>query len=228
MAAHWRTYRTRDALMAGAAEEMRYLARDAIERHGAANIALSGGSTPRPAYETLARADLPWAKVHFLLVDERFVPPSAEASNERMLREALAPALAAGAALLPMYAEDASLEEAAARADAAYAPLRIDVALMGMGGDGHTASWFPGAPRLAEALDPSTARTVVSQSAPGAQGSGERLTLTLPAVARAGAVLLLITGEDKRAVLERALAKRDAPVAALFGRDTPVQVLWAA
>lgn len=228
MPAHWRTYPDRDALMAAAAEEIERRARAAIASQGMATIALSGGSTPRPAYEALARADLPWANVRFLLVDERFVPVSSEASNERMLRDALAPALAAGATLLPMYADGASLDDAAARADAAYAPLNIDVALMGMGGDGHTASWFPGAPRLAEALDPNTARAVVSQIAPDAQGSAERLTLTLPAIARAGAVLLLITSEDKRAVLERALATHDAPVAALFGRDAPVEVLWAA
>jgi 6-phosphogluconolactonase len=228
MPALWRAFPARDALMAAAAEGIERCARAAIVSRGAANIALSGGSTPRPAYEALARADLPWKKVRFLLVDERFVPLTSDASNERMLRDALAPALAAGATLLPMYADGASLEEAAARADTAYAPLRIDAALMGMGGDGHTASWFPRAPRLAEALDPSTTRTVVSQIAPGAQGSSERLTLTLPAIAHAGAALLLITGEDKRAVLERALAENDAPVAALFDRGAPVEVLWAA
>jgi 6-phosphogluconolactonase len=214
---------TRGALMEAAADELAEALHAALGARGHACAALSGGSTPEPAYALLAARDLDWANITFALVDERFVPPAHDASNERMLRRALAPALAKGATLLPMYAPASDVHEAADRAEARYAPLKIAIALMGMGEDGHTASWFPGAER--EALD--SARSVIAVHAAQAAGSSERLTLTRTALARAGRVLLLITGAEKRARLEQALATGDAPVAVLFGLGMPApEVLW--
>jgi 6-phosphogluconolactonase len=215
--------------MYGVAVDLTRFIDEALRAHGDACVALSGGSTPALGYERLAALpSLPWNKVTFLLVDERFVPPSNAASNEAMLRRTLAPALDRGATLVPMYAPGLDLEAAAARADALYAPLRIDAALMGMGEDGHTASWFPGAPRLAEALDLSNPRTVIAQCAPNAVGAAERLTLTRAAVARAATVILLIVGHDKRARLEAALQQPEetAPVAALFRAGPSPWVMW--
>lgn len=219
----------RDALMHAAAARLAKSLERAIAARGSACAALSGGATPEPAYAHLAAMALDWPRVTFLLVDERFVPPSDPASNEAMLRRALAPALAAGAQLMPLYTPGLSHQHAANQADAAYAPLAIDVALMGMGADAHTASWFPRASRLAEALHSS--RTVIALNAPQAAGSTARLTLTRAAIAHAERVLLLIQGEDKRAVLEAALsqAPEDAPVAALFDDPSKApEALWAA
>ncbi|MEQ1812647.1 MAG: 6-phosphogluconolactonase, partial [Terricaulis sp.] len=96
------------------------LKRGILER-GEGVAALSGGSTPEPAYQALAALPVNWRRVTFLLVDERFVPPSDPASNEAMLRRALAPAIGSGARLLPMYAHGVRVDEAALRADASYA-----------------------------------------------------------------------------------------------------------
>jgi 6-phosphogluconolactonase len=161
------------------------------------------------------------------LVDERYAPPEDAASNEGLVRRKLKAAIDAGARVLPMYAPP-TVEQAADQADATYSRLQIDITLMGMGGDGHTASWFPGAAKLGEALDLDNPRTVMALTAAQADGSPERLTLTRSAVARIERVILLITGADKRARLEAALSGDWAPVAALFAPALPQpEVFWA-
>ncbi|MEZ5996607.1 MAG: 6-phosphogluconolactonase [Hyphomonadaceae bacterium] len=220
-----RAFASREALVAAAAQYIADALAGAVEQRGQACAALSGGSTPAPAYHALADMPLDWPRITFLLADERWVPPSDDASNEGMLRRALAPALAAGARLLPLYAPDVTLEDAATKADARYAGHAIDVAVMGMGADGHTASWFPHSPDLAAALDPESARTVIGVRAPGAAGSPERLTLTRAAVAKAKRALLLIAGAEKRAALEAAQCM-SAPIAALLAA-APAEIFWA-
>lgn len=216
----------RGALMQQAAEKIAAALRQGIATRGAACAALSGGSTPGPAYERLAAMQLDWPRITLALVDERCVPSTEPASNEGMIRRTLAPALAAGGQLLPMYGGSNSADAA----DADYAALHIDIALMGMGADAHTASWFPGGQGLRAALDPASTRTVVAVRASQAAGAADRLTLTRAALDRADRVLLLIAGDDKRARLEAALTQRleDAPVAALFARPRrQPEVLWA-
>lgn len=219
---------TREALMRAAADEIeRALARGQAQRgHGYA--ALSGGATPEPAYALLAQRALNWPAVTFALVDERFVPPTNAASNEKMLRRALAPALAQGAALIPMFNDAPTLEEAAQRADALYAPIPFDVALMGMGADGHTASWFYDAEGFWAAIDRGNPRTVAPVRAPQAAGTSERLTLTLSALMRVPSVPLVITGDEKMQRLNRAyMNKAEGPAAELFQLPGDFRVLYA-
>lgn len=228
MIPHLEAFGSRPALMAAAADRLASALEDAIGRHGSACVALSGGSTPEPAYRDLAAKQIDWAKITFALVDERFVPPTDEASNQALIQRTLGSALDAGAKLAPMFFPAATVADSADQAEAHYARLRIDIALMGMGGDGHTASWFPGVPALGSALDLANQRTVIALQAPQAAGSTDRLTLTRRAISQAGRVILLIIGEDKRARLEQALQHDDAPVSALFAPNMPTpEVLWA-
>jgi 6-phosphogluconolactonase len=223
------TFASCDALMEAAAQRIAAALEDAIRRHGAACAALSGGSTPEPAYRALAKLSLDWPKITFALVDERFVPPDDAASNQALVQRTLAPAFDAGARLAPMVFPAATVEQSADHAEPTYAALRIDIALMGMGEDGHTASWFPGVPSLGNALDLGNPLTVMALHAPQAAGSPDRLTLTRSALSRAGGVILLVTGNEKRARLEQALQHDDAPVSALFAPNMPApEVLWAA
>lgn len=212
---------SREALFDAAALALADALREGVGARGRGLAALSGGTTPAPAYERLARLDLDWRRIVFTLVDERCVPPDHPASNEAMVRSALAPALAQGAALWPMYPQEA-------KNAAAYAELgALDIALMGMGEDGHTASWFPHAEGLAAALDPNNAANVVALRAPQAAGAADRLSLSFAAVARARLVLLLIAGEQKRVVYDAAQSA-GAPVAALFALGGRFEAWWAA
>jgi 6-phosphogluconolactonase len=224
------TFPSRDALYAAAAERIAEAMRAGVRATGEGCAALSGGTTPEPAYALLSAKNLDWPKLRFALVDERFVAPDHPHSNEAMLRRALRRPLERGARLAPLYA-DTTLQNAASAANAAYAGLRFDIAVMGMGADGHTASWFPSSPQLEAALDPTSDRTVIAAEAQQAAGSAQRLTLTLAAVARAERVLLLMTGADKHTALLSALAEPadKAPIAALAAAcEGKLDVLWAA
>ena len=180
--------------------------RTAIDERGGATLAVSGGTTPMRFFRALSGRALDWSKVAVTLVDERYVAPSSDRSNERLLRENLLQRAAADCHLIALYSEADSVEAAARRADLRMLEILfpIDVVVLGMGADGHTASFFPDAENLDELLDPLTRQAVFAVHAPSA---GEpRLTLALPRVASARMLVLHIEGRIKLDVLEQALA----------------------
>jgi 6-phosphogluconolactonase len=195
-----------------------------LMRHDTATLAVPGGTTPGPVFDTLAAVDLDWSRVRVLLTDERWVPEDSPRSNTRLLRERLFTDRAAAATLVPLYwpgaAPEDRLDEIAASVSEA---LPLSVLLLGMGADLHTASLFPGADRLEEALAPD-AHPVMAMRAPGAPEP--RVTLTAPVLEGAMSKHLVITGAEKRAALERAaqLSPKDAPIRAVW---TDLTVHWA-
>ncbi len=190
-----------------ASEAAAHLAADTlgadIARSGAASLMVSGGSTPARMFERLSSETLDWASVTVGLVDERWVAPDHPDSNERLVRARLLKNAAERAAFLPMKTSHAHPTEAVADRNAAYAPhcASISFLLLGMGTDGHTASWFPGAANLAEILSSHGARFVAAVEAPSAKVA-QRLTLTGSAAAHANRALLLVFGAEKRSILE--------------------------
>lgn len=180
-----------DELARAAAAWMAEEIKQAVARGGRCALALSGGSTPRPAYERLAaERGVPWAAVEVYFGDERAVPPTDPASNYRMAREALLDRVDLGAGQVHrMEAEDPDLEAAAARYEALL-PERLDVLILGMGPDGHTASLFPGSPLLRE-----THRRVAP--ARGPVPPIHRLTITPPVIASARRVAMITAGGAK-------------------------------
>lgn len=225
-------YDTREALAEGLATGIAAVLAGGLATRGHASLAVSGGSTPKRLFQILSNAAIDWSLVTVLLVDERYVPEDHERSNARLVRENLLQGRAAAAALEAYFEPGLDASGAAARIAPRLAtlPRPIDVAVLGMGTDGHTASFFPGADKLAEALDPSGAEPIIAIEAPGA---GEpRLTLTLRMLAHAHFLALHIEGEEKQAVLTRALETgpvEELPVRAVLNavRDEPLQVFWA-
>jgi 6-phosphogluconolactonase len=162
-------------------------------------IALSGGSTPRPFYEALARTPYDWDGVHAFMVDERCVPQTHPDSNFRMVSETLLARVPA--VVHPMRGStcDADGYEADLRAHFGAGDggvPRLDLCIMGIGDDGHTASLFPDDPALDE-----TDRWVVRVPTPGMAPMHPRLTLTLPVLNAARHALFLVAGESKRTAL---------------------------
>lgn len=218
------TYPDRDLMMLRLADLIAGQLADFLRRDGRATLSVPGGTTPGPIFDTLSGVDLDWANVAVVLNDERWVPESSDRSNTRLLRERLLRGRAAQARLIPLYAPAETPEEMLTALEDGLRPhLPISVLLLGMGTDMHTASLFPGADRLEDALSPHAPLLLPMR----AEAAGEpRVTLTAPILKAAFHTHVLITGEEKRAALEKAmtLSPLQAPIRAVL--DTAI-VHWA-
>lgn len=221
---NFETYPDREMLMMGLADKIASQLREAIRGQGRATFSVPGGTTPGPIFDILSGVDLDWGSVAVLLNDERWVPESSERSNTRLIRERLLTGRAAGATLVPLYADAPRPEDEMAELAEGIAPhLPISVLLLGMGADMHTASLFPGADRLAEALSDDAPILLPMR----AEAAGEpRITLSAPVLRDAMHTHILITGAEKRKAIEAAetLPVEQAPVRAVL-KDAIVH--WA-
>ena len=165
-------------------------------------VALAGGRTPRVFYERLTGVDYTWAGVEVLFTDERCVPPDHPDANFRMIEEALLSGLDPRPRIHRMPGESCEAETVEASLRGTFGELRLDIAVLGLGADGHTASLFPGDPLLDERV-----RWVGRVERP----DHPRLTLTLPVLSTSRLALFLVTGPEKRPSLQRFLAGDDIP-----------------
>lgn len=213
-------YADRELMMMDLANTLAGELNSALMTHEQVSIAVPGGTTPGPIFDSLCAADLDWARVTVMLTDERWVPETSVRSNTRLLRERLFNDKAAAARFFGFYADDAAPEDVLEARSVDLAPhLPLSVLLLGMGADMHTASLFPGADRLAEALD-TNAPALMALRAPGAPEA--RITLTAPVLQGAMSTHLVITGAEKRAAVERAagLDATEAPVSIILKNAT--------
>ena len=220
----WHIFAAAGELDRALAEHLRQRLQTDIESHGHASLAVSGGSTPTAMFRALSNCELDWSRVWLTLVDERRVATDSPASNERMLRQNLLQNRAAAANFISLADNGADGLAALGRAIDTM-PRPFSAVVLGMGEDGHTASWFPGAANLPALLDPANP-AVVAETTP-VTAPHQRLTLTLAAVLKSREILVHITGEAKKTLLENARAEQH-PVAAILQQNiTPASIWWA-
>jgi 6-phosphogluconolactonase len=208
--------------------------RDGIAKDGRAVLMVSGGSSPAPAYKHLSTLDLNWQNIDVAMVDERWVAPTHEKSNEAFLKSTLLQNYGADANFITMKNEADTAVNGASACEAAYQQLKspYDVTILGMGPDGHTASLFPNAQGLEQGLKTTDIVCAIEAIQSDVTGSiTERMTLTLNAIANSKVVKLLISGEEKLAVYKQAKAGgevNDMPLRAVLNHPTiNIEVYWA-
>jgi 6-phosphogluconolactonase len=231
MTANMNAFESGAALAAGLADKVAETLSAAVAARGSASIAVSGGSTPKAFFQALSSRSIAWDNVTITLVDERFVPADNPRSNHLLVKANLLKDKAAAAHFVPLYqpAEDAEKSAVIASEKTRGIDDPFDVAIVGMGGDGHTASFFPGGNNLKLALDPKTSRGIITMEA---EGAGEpRLTFTFSSLQDARLLVLHIEGESKKDVLARAEQpgeETEMPIRAFLRRAaSPVQIYWA-
>lgn len=230
--AEWWDYDDADELAGAVAGDVGFIIESALDARGQALIALPGGKTPGPILDKLATAKIDWKKVTIVPTDDRLVPMTDPLSNAAMIAKVFLPR---GARVLPITTDKAADHRMAGKAaDARLQELHWppDLVWLGVGADGHTASIFPG-PDLDEALNGPKARRAVGvlpdplpPEAPVA-----RVTLTKAAIISARTLMLVVTGKDKRRMLERAIrdgASSNVPIGrVLADADQAIDIHWS-
>jgi 6-phosphogluconolactonase len=229
----WWEYDDAAEMAEAVAGDIQFVIESALDARGAAVIALSGGKTPIPIYDRLAKAKLDWKRVTIVPVDERVVPLGDPLSNVTMIGKAFIPK---GARVIPVVPQATDDYKAAGRsADALMQDLHwpLDLCLLGVGSDGHTASIFPG-PDFDEALNgPKERRALGVMPDPlPSEAAVARVTLSRQGIITARSVLIAITGQAKRDVLERAIEQGPSspyPIGRVLAEaELPVDIHWAA
>ena len=228
--AEWWDYDSADEMADAVAGDIGFIVESAIDARGEALIAVPGGKTPLPIFARLAKAKLNWKKVTIIPTDDRLVPLTDERSNIRAIAQAFLPA---GARVFPITGDIADHKLAGNSANAKLSELKfpLDLAWLGVGSDGHTASIFPG-PDLEDAINAPNGRHAVGvmpdplpEDAPVA-----RVTLTRSAILSARTVLITLTGDDKRAMLEKAIEDGHSsrlPIGRVLAEaEQPIDIHW--
>ncbi len=217
MIAERKLFATKQELAAALASDVAATLSGVITDRGQAQLAVSGGTTPALFFNVLARSRIDWPRVTITLVDERCVRSTDERSNAKLVRDHLLQSKAAAARFVPLYEN---------KDTSGLGPF--DVVVLGMGTDGHTASFLPGGDHLAQALDIVGKERLITMTAPGVPE--KRLTFTLPILLDSSFVALHIEGVEKKRVLEAAEKPgpvTDMPIRAFLRSREPVILYWS-
>lgn len=229
--AEWWEYDDAEEMAAAVAGDVGFIVESALDARDACLLALPGGRTPKPIFARLAEAKLPWKKVTIIPTDDRLVAMDDERSNVRGIAQAF---LRAGARVVPIATEIPDYKLAGNSADARLQdlPWPPDLCWLGMGEDGHVASIFAG-PDLQDALDAPKARRAVGvmPDPMPADAPVARVTLTRAAILSSRTILITITGDRKREVLEQAIEgghSSKLPIGRVLAEaEQPIDIHWA-
>lgn len=220
-------YRNAEELTVHFAGKITAILDAAIKAKGQASILVSGGRTPLPLFKALSESDIDWSKVVISLADERWVSPEDDASNEKLVRANLLQGNAASATFIGMKTEHENAADAVVELQSRYEQMSwpVDVLILGMGEDGHTASLFPCSEQIQDGLKTSAKLLAVQPTT----APHQRMSFSLNALLQSENIFLHLTGESKKAVLENALAGDNAlemPIRAVI-QNADVELVWA-
>ena len=229
--AEWWDYDSPEEMAEAVAGDIGFIIESALDARGEALIAVPGGKTPLPIYQELAKAKLNWKKVTIIPTDDRLVPLTDDKSNIRAIAQAFLPT---GARVFPITSDIADYKLAGNSANAKLSELKfpLDLAWIGVGEDGHTASIFPG-PDLEDALNAPKGRHAVGVMPDPlpADAPVARVTLTRSAILSARTVLITVTGDEKKALLEQAIEDGHSsklPIGRVLAEaEQPIDIHWA-
>lgn len=223
-------FQSTEQLNTAFADRVASLLANAIANKGKASLVVSGGRTPLPFFKQLSQADIDWSKVSITLADERWVDKSHEASNTALVLNNLIQNKAADATFVELKTSEESAfgAESSVKQNLQNLSFPIDVLILGMGEDGHTASLFPCSEQIQQGL---TSEDIVLAVQP-TTAPHERMSFTLKTLLESQQIFVHLVGEGKKAVLDKALAGdkvEEMPIRAILKQDTtPVEVVWAA
>lgn len=224
-------YNTRKELDLALADKVSEILQQAIEINGKATMAVSGGSTPKGFFRELSTKDINWRKVTITLADERWVEPSSKDSNTRLVYENLIQNRALAARFFNLKQEKELCEKTLSALNSAVneAILPLDVLVLGMGEDGHTASLFPCSTQIETVLDSNNQNALMAVKPTTAPH--QRITFSFAALSQSNHIFLHICGHSKKEVLKKALNGRDVfkmPIRKfLHANNIKTQVYWA-
>ncbi|RTZ44537.1 6-phosphogluconolactonase [Candidimonas sp. SYP-B2681] len=202
----WHEFCNQETYLTTLVTDVSQFLKETVLVQGRAGLAVSGGKSPIPLFQRLSQTDIPWEKICITLVDERFVPPEHPESNEYLVRKFLLINRARRATFSGLASDSTSLESCVMQANSQN--HKVDMAILGMGDDGHTASLFPAAAQLKRALDVHLQDHYIHISPPAAPH--ERISMTLTALLSTQRLILAIAGSEKRAIFEQA-AQQGSP-----------------
>lgn len=230
---NWNEFESREALNQAVVDRVQMQLMEGLLKHASISMALSGGSTPMPIYAQLAGEDIAWDRIACIATDERWVSRDHPANNTHQIRQHLGDTGAKIFDLVPEALGD-NPESDHAKAVLKDLPMPLEVAVVGMGADAHFASLFPNTAALQEGLDANSSVSVlpVMPDPLPVEAPYGRITLSLTYLLTANALILVITGDAKRAVLERVIKEapdpREAPIAALItAAGQKLEVYWS-
>ncbi len=230
-------FSNQQALFEKVAARCKGLLETGLATNGKASFVVPGGTTPAPVFQQLSQQPLDWENIQIAASDERWLAPSHQQSNQKLIQSSLLINLASKASLIAMKNSHSTAAAGEAECNQAYQALHspIDIVMLGMGTDGHFASLFPGSPQIKSALDLNSTKSCIAIDAEGCEIAGdytERMSMTLAALTNSKLIILLLTGEQKLEVIKTAKQTKtttNLPITALLNQTkVDVDIYWAA